>query len=288
MGVWGTKLTDDDFALDVIQDFLDAYNEGRHPEEIRRALETSYAGSLSNEDEVHVFWLALAKVQWDIGALDEDVFQKVRTIVEEDLDSISWKGRGASDKDIKQRRLYLQSFLNKITVPRKNPKKRKKKILRAPHYEMGDVIVFQISDGRFSAAVVIDAENQTEYGTNVVVKLDLVQHEQPTINDVIRSNVLIALYQSIRKNIDFEDRIEVAHYSINRPTFDTKPGEVIGTIKVKQIKEAVTFYSSWENFTLSFEQSLTRKSTKKLSLKKYLGYNLFQKIKILNHPSEHR
>jgi len=280
MGTWGTNVTEDDLSSDVIHDFMDAFNEGKHPEGIRKALEHAYASSLGNPDEEHVFWLALAKVQWDVGALDEDVFQKVKKIVESDVDLISWRERGASDKNLELRRVALQSFLDKIAIPRKNPKKIKKKILRSSHYEKGDVFAFQLSDGRYSAAVVIDAEKQTEYGNNVVVMLDIIQDQEPTMGDVVASNVLIATYQSIRKDRSLEDRIEVAHYSIYKPRKDIKPGEVIGRIKVKKVNEKTRFYSFWEQFATSFEGAVKRKSKVRMSLKKFLGYYFFQRIKI--------
>jgi len=280
MGTWGTNVTEDDLSSDVIHDFMNAFNEVKHPGEIRKTLEHAYASSLWNPDEEHVFWLALAKVQWDVEALDEDVFQKVKTIVESDVDLISWRERGASDKNLELRRVALQSFLDKIAVPRKNPKKIKKKILRSSHYEKGDVFAFQLSDGRYSAAVVIDAEKQTEYGNNVVVMLDIIQDQEPTMGDVVASNVLIATYQSIRKDRSLDDRIEVAHYSIYKPRKDIKPGEVIGRIKVKKVNEKTRFYSFWEQFATSFEGAVKRKSKVRMSLKKFLGYYFFQRIKI--------
>jgi len=280
MGTWGTNVTEDDLSSDVVLDFMDAFNEGKHSGEIRKALEHAYASSLGNPDEEHVFWLALAKVQWDVGALDDDVFQKVKTIVESDIDLISWRKRGTSDKNLELRRVALQNFLDKIAVPKKNPKKIKKKILRSSHYEKGDVFAFQLSDGSYSAAVVIDAEKQTEYGNNVVVKLDLIQDQEPAMGDVVASNVLIATYQSIRKDRSLDDCIEVAHYSIYKPRKDIKPGEVIGRIKVKKVSEKTRFHSFWEQFASSFEESVKRKSKVRISLKKFLGYHFFQRIKI--------
>ena len=55
MGTWGTNVTEDDLSSDVIHDFMDAFNEGKHPEGIRKALEHAYASSLGNPDEEHVF-----------------------------------------------------------------------------------------------------------------------------------------------------------------------------------------------------------------------------------------
>jgi len=42
MGTWGTNVTEDDLSSDVIHDFMDAFNEGKHPEGIRKALEHAY------------------------------------------------------------------------------------------------------------------------------------------------------------------------------------------------------------------------------------------------------
>src|SRR5262245_14560632 len=89
MGAWGPGIFDDDFALDVRDDYLGRLAEGAKPAAASKAIIRSY-GKL-DIDEAPVFWLALAATQWEYGALDATVKRRAVAVIARG-DSPDWKG----------------------------------------------------------------------------------------------------------------------------------------------------------------------------------------------------
>lgn len=69
-----------------------------------------------------MFGLALA--QWETKSLAQAIYRKVKEIIESDNDLEVWKGLGADDKSIKQRKVVLQKFLTQISTDREKQKRR--------------------------------------------------------------------------------------------------------------------------------------------------------------------
>lgn len=277
MGTWGVRLTDDDFAMDIIDEYFERFNKGEKPTEIRRILEKTNASSINDPDEGHLFWMALAKAQWDIGSLDKDVLQKVLKIVESDVDTEVWL-RVDGEKPEK-RRQSLQAFALKIQTPREKPRKIKRQILRSSPYEVGDVLTFKTSDGKFGVIVVGEAEKQTQFGFTGVVMLNLKQTSEPTLKQIITSHVLLSI-NPLTKNSE----IQTCRYYAEHRKIAYEPFKVLGRLKVKKLKPPFDEYSSygfWKSLILHFEGSHNRKSAEKYHLKKYLGYLPLQEINVL-------
>ena len=276
MGTWGTKLTNDDFTLDIISEFLDLFDNGEDPKDIRIKLETSYADSIKDEDEGHLFWLALAKAQWDIGLLDKDILDKVEDIVNSDIDTKKWIELDGENPE--KRRRLVKEFAKEINTPRIKPRKLKRKILRSSPFESGDVIVFQTSNGEYGSFVVLTAEKDTQFATTAIVFLNIVSREEPTITNITKSDILIFFTEV---NGYPEHVIEALNISIYSPIKDKKVYEqlkVIGRLKIKKIKHQINSYSSWNNIFGGFEYRIKHPSTQKISLKKFLGYLPLQKV----------
>lgn len=83
MGTWGTKLEQDDKFLDTYQEFFDDYNHGFSVQQITEKLlqQAKIDDILEDDEDTHPFWFALAKAQWEGGALQEEVFEKVKQII---------------------------------------------------------------------------------------------------------------------------------------------------------------------------------------------------------------
>lgn len=274
MGAWGTRLTDDDFAADIIGEYFERFDKGEEPKDIRITLEQSNEDAINDPDEGHIFWMALAKAQWDVGALDKDILEKVLKIVESDVDTKSWIERDG--KKPEKRRQSITAFATQIQTARDKPRKRKKKILRSSPFETGDVVVFNTTDNNWGVVVVGEAEKLTEFGFTKIVALDLKLNKEPTLEQVVTSNVLM-VNGSSHKGPEIHCCCYYAEY--RKSTYE--PFKVIGNLKVKKIKPPFDFYSAygfWGNLVRSFEEGMERKSSKKYTLKKYLGYFPFQKI----------
>lgn len=276
MGTWGAKLTNDDFTLDIISEFFELFDNGEDPKDIRTKLESSYADSIEDADEGHLFWLALAKAQWDIGFLDKDILEKVEDIVNSDIDTKKWIELDGENPEKRQK--LIKEFAKEIKTPRIKSRKIKRKILRSSPFEAGDVVVFQTSNGDYGSFVVLTAEKNTEFATTAIVFLNMISKEEPEMHSIAKSNILIFFTEV---NGYPQHIIEALDISIYSPIKDKKAYEqlkVIGRLKIKKIKHQINTYSSWNNVFGGFEHRINHPSTQKISLKKFLGYLPTQKI----------
>ena len=276
MGTWGTRIKDDDFVADIVSEFFELYDSSEDPKEIRIKLEISYAESIKDEDESHLFWLALAKAQWDIGLLDKDVLEKVEDIVNSDIDTKKWIELDGENPE--KRRRLVEEFAKEIKTPRTKPRKIKRKILRSSPFEEGDVVMFKTSRGEYGSFIVLSAEKNTQFAETAVVFSNIVSKEELDMQSVVKSDILIFFTEV---NGYPEHIIEALNISIYSPIKDKKEYEqlkVIGRLKIKKVKHEINTYSSWNNVFVGFEHRVNYPSTQKVSLKKFLGYLPLQKI----------
>src|SRR5438445_3902183 len=78
VGTWGRAILSDDFARDVYDEYLRLYDAGRGREEIARQLLSAHSADL-DEDDVPLFWLALAKAEWETGEVSANVLSRWRS-----------------------------------------------------------------------------------------------------------------------------------------------------------------------------------------------------------------
>ena len=276
MGTWGAKLINDDFTLDIISEFFELFDNGEDPKDIRTKLKSSYADSIEDDDEGHLFWFALAKAQWDIGFLDKDILEKVEDIVNSDIDTKKWIELDGENPEKRQK--LIKEFAKEIKTPRIKPRKIKRKILRSSPFEAGDVVVFQTSNGNYGSFVVLTAEKNTEFATTAIVFLNMISKVEPEMHSIAKSDILIFFTEV---NGYPQHIIEALDISIYSPIKDKKAYEqlkVIGRLKIKKIKHQINTYSSWSNVFGGFEHRINHPSAQKISLKKFLGYLPTQKI----------
>ncbi len=81
MGTWGRAILSDDFARDIYDEFISSYNRGVARDEITEQLIRSSRGEIADADDGPVFWLALAKAQWDTGTVDRRILERIEAIV---------------------------------------------------------------------------------------------------------------------------------------------------------------------------------------------------------------
>jgi hypothetical protein len=111
MGTWGTAIKDSDAFADVYTEFFNLYNKGEQPDNISSTIKSSYNAMLDIEEEKHGFWFALAFAQWETKSLDSEVLSKVEKIIYSGDDLQLWLDLGASNQDIKKRKIALDGFL---------------------------------------------------------------------------------------------------------------------------------------------------------------------------------
>jgi hypothetical protein len=202
MGHWGTSIKSNDTYADIYDDFFDLYNDGKAVGEITISLKSKYADVIEDKDDSNNFWFSLAKAQWECKALDIEVFAKVKNIIESGDDLRLWKELGSDDKQLKLRAKVLDKFLAELSVERAVPKKRKKKVILQPIFEKGDCLTFQLSNGHYGGAIVLEAIKDSEFGLNLIASTRINQSKKPTIEEFKNSKILILTFGEYKSRPD--------------------------------------------------------------------------------------
>lgn len=181
MGAWGDSIFADDDAQDVYHHYRRLYNKGIEHHEVRRELEQAWREMIDDSDEGPIFWCAVARAQWEFGALDIDVLTKVKQIVDEGLGLDRWREGGS--KLLAKREKVVREFLEKIESENPKPKKRKVEKRYPPIYEPGDCLAVELSDGTWGAVIVLatDDTHHTE-GRDYVGLLDWHSVDKPSLS----------------------------------------------------------------------------------------------------------
>ena len=178
MGTWSTTILGDDFASDVYGEFIEAYNDGTELKAIRVRLEQQNKSELNDPDEGPVFWLALAKAQWDCGSLDSDVLAKIGEITSQGLGLDRW--REGTAPSLEKRKKTLSEFYAKLQTQNPKPKKRKPPKLIPAVFEAGDCLALSLPSGDYGAALVLAVDNSHKtQGMNLVGILRYRSVEKP-------------------------------------------------------------------------------------------------------------
>jgi len=156
---------------------------GRSHDEILKQLRDKHAESIEDSDEGPLFWLAVARAQWECGALSAMVLKKIEAIVREGRGLERWEDTGP--KAAERRRRVLEKFLDTLRTKNPRPRKRKKPTQRKPLFEPGDCLAIRLSDGSYAAAIVLHnpPEEQSPggetYGINLIGQLHYKSARKP-------------------------------------------------------------------------------------------------------------
>ncbi len=144
MGTWGTGIFSDDIACDVRDDYRDYVANGLSGPEATNKLLTEYKDCLNDQDEMSVFWIALALTQSKCGRLEDRVKNKAFEIIDSGIDLKKWE---ASPKLIKQRIAILNKVRGQLGSPQRLPVKLKKRFINQSPFEIGDAFSYKLSSG---------------------------------------------------------------------------------------------------------------------------------------------
>ena len=181
MGAWGDSIFADDDAQDAYNHYRRLYNQGKEHADVRQELERDWADSIADSDEGPVFWFAIARAQWEYGALDADLLQRVAEIAKQGLGLDRWREGGA--RMLAKREKAVHEFLAKLSLANPKPKKRKVEKRYPPIYQAGDCLAIELCDGTFGAVIVLATDNahHTE-GIDCIGLLEWHANEAPPLS----------------------------------------------------------------------------------------------------------
>lgn len=276
MGTWGTAISSNDTYKDVYSEFMDLYNDGLEVQEITEIIVKRNSEIIDDPEDGHNFWFAIAMAQWQCKALDNNVFNKVKQIVENGEHLKSWHDLGASRKDIDKVKDVLKAFIVKISTENPKAKRRKKKILRDSIFQKGDCLVFKLQSGNYGGALILASEKQTEYGMNLIATTTIDKNGLPTVEDFKKSFVLIQKIQMSPKQWrDFESISWYYSQFFKKSTINLT---LIGNLKVDKeylFENDYRSFSHWDNIKKTIELNPENikergKPNKSLRLKKLI------------------
>ena len=243
MGNWGTGISSNDTFEDIKDEFFELYNDGLEPTEITQKLVNSNQEIINDREYANNFWFALALCQWECKSLEPELLERITQIVESGTDIELWKELGAEKSELTKRQKVLDKFLEKLNSEKKNPKRRKKKVFRDSVFKKGDCLSVRLSNGSFGAAFVLESEEQTEYGLNLIALCDYASEEPPTIEFFEKANILISKQQASRDT--YQDHPLISWYMAPHFKASEVNLTVIGSLDAKKSYNHEKDYKSY-------------------------------------------
>lgn len=142
MGTWGTKLYEDDTALDIKDRFEDL-RKGKTVQQITNELIDEYTCELDDECCAPVFWFALADTQWNLGRLLPEVKEQALAWLDKGGDLAVWQEE--NPKLAVTREKVLRELQQKLNSPQPPEKKISQYRLYKCEWEIGDVFAYQFN-----------------------------------------------------------------------------------------------------------------------------------------------
>lgn len=144
MGAWGAGLYQDDVTCDIREDYLDRLRIGYTNIEATNEVIEWNIGSLEEDDEdIPLFWFALADTQWKYGRLLPDVKEQAIKYIDEGKDLERWI---ENKKEYPKRKKVLEELKEKLNSPQPEERKMRKMVIHKTIWNIGDLLLYQIKD----------------------------------------------------------------------------------------------------------------------------------------------
>ncbi|PKL92594.1 MAG: hypothetical protein CVV21_02205 [Candidatus Goldiibacteriota bacterium HGW-Goldbacteria-1] len=126
MASWGTAISSNDTYETIRDAFFEKYDDGAEVKDITENILKEYKELYENPEELNNFWFALAKFQWECKALDKEIFERVKGIIDSGSDIELWKKtEDVQEEDILRRQKVLRKFIEELSSEKFTARKRK-------------------------------------------------------------------------------------------------------------------------------------------------------------------
>ncbi|MDP1710000.1 MAG: hypothetical protein Q8L28_00055 [bacterium] len=240
MGAWGVGITQDDTVSDVVGFLTDQLKAGDSLQTATERTKTHFVQLERDENEAPLFWLALAHVQWKYGVVEKPILDHVRSDITNDRGLERWK---EDTKSLAKRKAALAKFISQIEVSNSKPSKPPKLIVRRAPFKHGDCLSIVLSDGRYTAALVLNVDNSNqEYGKNLIASLDYLSSIPPSLEVFKRKDWLILSHGN------WNNRKDICWYLPVRFKKESERIKVVGNISLERsLPKEDGMYSNWSH-----------------------------------------
>ncbi len=123
MAAWGTAIFSDDLACDVRDAYRDLLVDGHSGQQATKRLIDQFAQEIKDYDDGPIFWLALAKLQWEYGQLDDRVKARALKLIDSGVALKRWTQRTLDARAGTRRQHVLAKLRDQLCSPQPAPKK---------------------------------------------------------------------------------------------------------------------------------------------------------------------
>ena len=126
MGTFNPEILGNDTSCDIYEEFYSEYNNGENPYVLVKRMLQEYSDSLTDDDEKNNILFGLSLAAWETNALSKDLYEKIKGIVNSGNDLEVWEKLGADKNLLNERKVVLNNFLEKISIPIEKKVRRKR------------------------------------------------------------------------------------------------------------------------------------------------------------------
>lgn len=212
MGTFSSSLYGSDLAMDLKAEFFELYNNGDEADKLKKHFIKDF--NKLDDEEKFVTLYVMADCFWQIGSLDDELLQQVKTAFESGEEEELLKDLDANKSFISKRKANILKLIEKISVPKPKPKKRvSPPVIIECDYNNGSVLSY--FDGEKYGVLIVMAstfyDKKTYYS---FLKTNVKTTSKPTMEDVLSSRI----YDNIFHNKEnYTSTIPQTYYEF-RPT----------------------------------------------------------------------
>ncbi|WP_214795799.1 MULTISPECIES: hypothetical protein [unclassified Exiguobacterium] len=156
MGVWGVAILSNDLAEDIRFSYKDLLGDGYSNEQASERVIQEHIDELDDEEMI-LFWLSFALIQWKLGRLQDHVKQNAVEIIDSGIELENWN----DDLKLKKKReAVLLKLKHQLNQPQPLAKKIPKRFVANTTFKSGDIVSFQMDSSEYILLKVIDIIEQ--------------------------------------------------------------------------------------------------------------------------------
>jgi hypothetical protein len=185
MATDGPKIIDSDLAHDTYWRIMDLYDSNADIDTIQKEIPFVRLVSEIDEDFHHeVFVTSYALAFWEIGAINDDILNEVRAVMDKGACVKDWNA--TDPKAGKARQKELDKLWKKISKPNLKIRARKKyRLIANLHFKTDDLLAFKLKDNSYRAVVCARIDQYRGQCNYILVPTTYKGDQKPTPNDVI-------------------------------------------------------------------------------------------------------
>ena len=177
MGTWSHKILGNDTSCEVRERFIELYNNNHDTSYIIQTVIEEQKGNIDC-DPTNV-WLGLALICWECNCLEQKLLSRIKKIIETGEDIIFNLELDADEEFIQKRKIELEKFLQKISIPKTTARRR----IKPPkeykfHIQQGEIYRVKINSEFEIKILIVHSKHFKNKGEIRYVNLLDVKNEQ--------------------------------------------------------------------------------------------------------------